>query len=32
LNMVPAGKNAFRLQPMSADGHERVRVHSRTAA
>jgi hypothetical protein len=33
LNMVPAGKNAFRLQPMSADGHERAaRMHSRTAA
>jgi hypothetical protein len=29
--MVPAGKNAFRLQPMS-DGHDRARTHSRTAA
>jgi hypothetical protein len=32
LNMVPAGKNAFRLQPMSVDVHERTRAHSRTAA
>lgn len=32
LNMVPAGKNAFRLQPMTADGHERVRTHKLTAA
>jgi hypothetical protein len=32
LNMVPAGKNAFRLQPMSVELRERVRAHSRTAA
>jgi hypothetical protein len=32
LAMVPAGKNAFRLQPVSADGHERSRMHSRPAA
>lgn len=32
LNMVPAGKGAFRLQPMSVDVHEHPRVHSRTAA
>lgn len=32
LNMVPAGKNAFRLQPMSVEGHEHPRIHSRTAA
>jgi hypothetical protein len=32
LNMVPAGKNAFRLQPATVDGHERLRAHTRTAA
>jgi hypothetical protein len=32
LAMVPAGKNAFRLQPVSAEGHDRTRMHSRTAA
>ena len=32
LNMIPAGKNAFRLQPMVVDSQERVRAHSRTAA
>ena len=32
LAMVPAGKNAFRLQPVSADGHDRTRMHSRPAA
>jgi hypothetical protein len=32
LNMVPAGKNAFRLQPMSVEGHDRARAQSRTAA
>ncbi len=32
LNMVPAGKNTFRLQPMSVDGHDRTRTHTRTAA
>lgn len=32
LNMVPAGKNVFRLQPMAVDGHERTRAHTRTAA
>jgi len=32
LNMIPAGKNAFRLQPMSAGGHERPRAQAHTAA
>jgi hypothetical protein len=32
LAMVPAGKNAFRLQPVSADVHDRTRMHSRSAA
>jgi hypothetical protein len=32
LAMVPAGKNAFRLQPVSADVHDRTRIHSRPAA
>ena len=32
LNLIPAGKNAFRLQPMGADGHDRARTHSQTAA
>lgn len=32
LAMVPAGKNAFRLQPVSADAQARTKLHSRTAA
>jgi hypothetical protein len=32
LAMIPAGKNAFRLQPVSADVPARVRVQSRSAA
>jgi hypothetical protein len=32
LAMIPAGKNAFRLQPVSADHPERIRVHTRPAA
>ena len=32
LSMVPAGKNSFRLQPLSVDEHQRVRIDSRTAA
>jgi hypothetical protein len=32
LAMVPAGENAFRLQPVSADAPARPRMHSRTAA
>lgn len=32
LAMIPAGKNAFRLQTVAAGGHERVRAHNRTAA
>ena len=32
LAMVPAGKNSFRLQPVSVDSHERSRTHSRTVA
>ncbi len=32
LNMVPAGDNAFRLQPVPADGTARPRLHSRSAA
>jgi hypothetical protein len=32
LAMVPAGKNAFRLQPVSVEVHERTRTHSRTVA
>lgn len=32
LAMVPAGENAFRLQPVSADPQVRVKVQSRTAA
>ena len=32
LAMVPAGKNAFRLQPVSVDAHERERTHTRTVA
>jgi hypothetical protein len=32
LAMVPAGKNAFRLQPVSVDAHVRTRTHSRTVA
>ncbi|HWG21562.1 MAG TPA: hypothetical protein VG225_13615 [Terracidiphilus sp.] len=32
LAMIPAGKNAFRLQPVSVDAHDRPRVHTRSAA
>lgn len=32
LAMVPTGKNAFRLQPVTADEHARGRIPSRTAA
>src|ERR1019366_6730147 len=32
LALVPAGKNAFRLQPVSADVPARVRVRTRPAA
>jgi hypothetical protein len=31
LAMIPAGKNAFRLQPVS-DAPDRAKVHSRPAA
>lgn len=32
LAMIPAGENAFRLQPVSADGLHRGKMPSRTAA
>lgn len=32
LAMIPAGKNAFRLQPFAADEPIRVRVQTRPAA
>ena len=32
LAMIPAGKNAFRLQPMSVESHDRAGLHTRTAA
>ena len=32
LAMIPAGENAFRLQPVSASSLERGKVHNRTAA
>ena len=32
LAMIPAGKNAFRLQPVSAGGHDRSRTQTRPAA
>jgi hypothetical protein len=32
LAMIPAGKNAFRLQPVSADNPDRIRAHTRPAA
>jgi hypothetical protein len=32
LALVPTGKNAFRLQPVSADTPARSRVHPRSAA
>jgi hypothetical protein len=32
LAMIPAGKNAFRLQPVSVDHPERAKLHTRPAA
>ena len=32
LALIPAGENAFRLQPVSADTPVRARLHPRTAA